>query len=63
MQCVSQVEVTCSSNSRSDSESELSVDLPELAEKQRDDPEFAPIFAYLQDGVLPENAVLARRWC
>ena len=60
VQCA-HVEVERRSADSSGSGSEFSVNLLELAEKQRDDSEFAPIFAYLQDGVLPENAVLARR--
>ena len=52
------VPVQCSDG---DSEYMSHVYLPELAGKQRDDPELDTIFVYLQDGVLPKNEVVARR--
>ena len=60
VQCA-QVEIDAECGGGGDPESTSHVSLPELAKKQRDDPELAPIFAYLQNGVLPENEVVARR--
>ena len=60
VQCA-QVEIDAECDSDGDLAYTSHVSLPELAKKQQEDPELASIFVYLQNGVLPENEVAARR--